>query len=824
MSSIRPYYRRRRRTTTVGQGVLATGSYVDLRSIRPPEFAAADPVRPLAAQFDDRAAAVIAAAVAVRDLDDDGKPKLRVKPPITWNTAGPYPVPEDGQPYFEQTRDVTEFKFDALGTLGRYQLRGKALAIAAYADFFAAPDVDLSKLLDDAILLADSGYCGTYGRRPTTDKQLALGDTTTADYDMGQTALVMLAYGYFDDLTPPAREHLIKRLLGEGIVHRLNKNLAYSSGPVPKHWWSAAEIGAINADIGETENHILMMLSNRYLTNQLLWQRTHMDHYDNRRNAAYGSPSCYELVLELLHRMVKGDFSEYNAKNYQEETRHALLNLHAYAYDHAVRLAAGMVLDYLAARMAVSSSDLRRMVPFRRRYEGGNAAHDADGFMSVPLLSTPGADPMGAYYAVQAGTTRSCVARPDAFRVEWGIIGGRQDLAQEALSEYRLPPVVHDLFANDRHRRFFQRLHRRPVPGESGGHRNADVTEINAASPSYLITAGGEPSDFAIDPRVFGFMLTDQTQQRGVAVTTSLIPTTGFGGSNELIDNARQVIQLGAFSDGITTYGRNYGVAPDFACGHQIRLPSWAKNPRQVGNFRFFDCSGGPERVGRSPGFLLAVLEINGFAALEALDTWLHPQVTIDAFQAKVLQHNANVQFPNHTPATWRTYGGSVVSFEIWTEMVGVRLEWGARVLSVQYGGANPQDAAGDAATPGPHLHNGGVLNSLGPAHVRIANPFQPGALLLDLRDKFHPRRTAEDGTIETAGAAELVWADFEWTGSSAGDACRPVKSRLAAAVAGAPGGSIRIVPSVSLDRTRIGIPGKGFRLEAPIGQVRIGG
>jgi hypothetical protein len=165
-----------------------------------------------------------------------------------------------------------------------------------------------------------------------------------------------------------------------------------------------------------------------------------------------------------------------------------------------------------------------------------------------------------------------------------------------------------------------------------------------------------------------------------------------------------------------------------------------------------------------------------------------------------------------------------VVSFEIWTEMVGVRLEWGARVLSVQYGGANPQDAAGDAATPGPHLHNGGVLNSLGPAHVRIANPFQPGALLLDLRDKFHPRRTAEDGTIETAGAAEQVWADFDWTGSSAGDACRPFKSPMAAAIAVAPGGSIRIVPSVSLDRTRIGIPGKGFRLEAPIGQVRIGG
>ena len=69
------------------------------------------------------------------------------------------------------------------------------------------------------------------------------------------------------------------------------------------------------------------------------------------------------------HNILRDDFSEYNAKPYQSESRFALLNLCTYAYEDEVRLAARMVLDYISAHIAVSSCDLRRLVPFRRRNE-----------------------------------------------------------------------------------------------------------------------------------------------------------------------------------------------------------------------------------------------------------------------------------------------------------------------------------------------------------------------------------------------------------------------------------------------------------------------
>jgi hypothetical protein len=106
-------------------------------------------------------------------------------------------------------------------------------------------------------------------------------------------------------------------------------------------------------DIGETENHIISMLSTRYLTNQLLYQREPNPDYDNRRNAN-GGPTCMSLVLSELRNILRDDFSEYNAKPYQEETRWPILNLATYAYDHEVRLAARMALDYVSAHIAAS--------------------------------------------------------------------------------------------------------------------------------------------------------------------------------------------------------------------------------------------------------------------------------------------------------------------------------------------------------------------------------------------------------------------------------------------------------------------------------------
>ena len=127
-----------------------------------------------------------------------------------------------------------------------------------------------------------------------------------------------------------------------------------------------------------------------------------------------------------------------------------------------------MVLDFISAHIAVSSNDLRA-VSFRRRNEGIKINQLPGGFMDVGLLgdSTTGADPMHGHFALLAGNTR---AYGKADRRPWldGPVAGARpwdwaipynfaaELILGAVSRYRLPPSVHDLFANDLHRRFLQ--------------------------------------------------------------------------------------------------------------------------------------------------------------------------------------------------------------------------------------------------------------------------------------------------------------------------------------------------------------------------------
>ena len=237
----------------------------------------------------------------------------------------------------------------------------------------------------------------------------------------------------------------------------------------------------------------------------------------------------------MLRNYLRDDFAEYNAKPYQEETRHALLNLCSYAYDTEVRLGSRVVLDYISAHIAISSNDLRRMVPFRRRNDMENKhtkqIEHEPGFMDINLLQdSHGAHLMAAHFALLTGNTRA-YQRSDGEGDRpwnWAITPNfGQELTLEALSRYRLPPSVHDLFINDLHRRFFQRIHRHPLE-EPGQQRNCENMEIYSGSPSYLVTAGGKPANYVI-PGLLGFGVDDSNI--GVAMPTSFMPT-GLSAAN----------------------------------------------------------------------------------------------------------------------------------------------------------------------------------------------------------------------------------------------------------------------------------------------------
>jgi hypothetical protein len=824
MSTWHPYFRRPRRTPGKPSGAfMSCGDHVDLSGVHLPAYPDGDAVPRSQASFDARAAAAIRAAVGIDGGDGNGP--VRIWPAVIWEqqpfdtgdgTAGVAMVPKE--PWF-LGRDLLEMKWYAGQAPTIYLPTAKCLPALAYADFF--PDrpgigLGLRSMVSAAVLAASPGWCGTFG--PGVDGTFDLiGGPSEGNYDMTEMHLVSMAYQFFDALSPEARERLITLLLARGRIHRPNRDDTFTSGLVPNDWARAGYISPLGAhkDLGETENHILMIATARYLTNQLLYQRDGRIEHDNRRNGVEGGPvdwpSSTSLLLSLLRNILRGDFSEYNAKSYQEETRWALLNLCSYAYDHEVRLAARMVLDYLSAHMAVSSNDLRRLLPFRRRNEGDYVAHDADGFMTVGLVEGQlKPDPMTAYFAMQAGNVR---AYRDSRPWGWSIPGDGTRLALEVLSAYRIPPSILDLFVNDAHRRYFQRLHRTPRD-EEGGNRNADNMEIFAGSPSYLITAGGEPSGYAIDPYFAGFVFGDQDQQLGVAVPTSFMPT-GLG------VNATELIQFGGFAAGSPFVG-NYGVAPDFACGHKMHLPPWVlSRADRIGRFLFVNLGG--DRPGTGPGFYLAILRTDGPGLLEALDTWLHPDVTYEGFVAGVLARNGSLDLVDDRDFEYTTANGNHIVGKVWEKDPVV--DWpsfGAVVHRIEFGGGDPTDSIGDARDVTDRLLSGTIMTSPGEAVVEIQNPALDRRVILDMSDPWHPRRTDEQGEVEQAGFGNEVWVDFDWVGPSEGDAFRPFARLGEAWNAMADGGEIRIVPSTSTDRSPIGARKRG-RVCAPVGGVILG-
>lgn len=818
--STHPYYRRYKPKPQDASLIDSDTAYIDLTNVHLPPYGDLNTVAEAVRLFDARSAAAVSAATGLQVHGVVVFPSELLEKKDYGDTAPEVVIP-----------------------------KAKCLASLAYPDFFPVvpkdlffPDIhadDLRRVVSDAILAANPGWCGTFG--PGVEPTDLLGDYYNGDYDMSQMHLLPIAYRYFDELFPAAREHLITQLLAAGRIHRVGLDDTLTHGGMPNDW-SQSGLG-LHIRIAETENHILTILTARYLTNQLLYQRDHDPVHDNRRNgAAQHGPHCTALLLTLLRDILRDDFSEYNAKNYQTQTRDALLNLCSYAYDHEVRLAARMVLDYVSARLAVSSNDLRRMVPFRRRNEGKNVKRDYYGSMEVGLLETTfGADPMAQHFAILAGNTRIYATR--AWHIKTDGTDGN-DAVMYALSDYRLPPSIHDLFVNDSHRRFFQRLHRVVQEDVEITGRNCDNHEINASSPSYLFTAGGRPDTYAIDPGPQEtFAPSDAAKQLGVAVTTSFMPTTRLDGGCGDPTQAIDLIQFSSFSDepGAAV---NYGVAPDFACGHILHLPAWCLNlirgPNAPnandhhGKFQFVDRGSN----GDGPGFYLAIYSAEGDIrndlvgncfAMEAFDTWLHPNVlTFEQFKQGVLELNGGLNLAINVEAQYTTQNGNRLRVLVWDHGENeFATSYGARIQSIEYGTGNPvvrdpEDSLGDAGTATDQFLRGTVMNSREEGVVEITNPFLGTKITLDMRDPKCPRRTSETGEVEEAGNNHEVWVNFGWKGPSEGDFFRPFNTITAAAAAVANGGVIKIVPGWTTEKPFFQ-SNKRIRLVAPIGNVTFG-
>ena len=165
------------------------------------------------------------------------------------------------------------------------------------------------------------------------------------DYDftaMAFTALLYLFGESPDLLYPKTRDHLLDNILTiEGSGFR--KNVGYMF-------------------LEDSENHILMTESSRYLKNQ--WLKNHGNKESKYDNSINGVAQKLKFFLEEIDTY---GFYEFNSAPYLGYTYCSLLNLYEFASGD-IRYLSGKLLDRLNWQYALSSYNFKHFPPNRRRF------------------------------------------------------------------------------------------------------------------------------------------------------------------------------------------------------------------------------------------------------------------------------------------------------------------------------------------------------------------------------------------------------------------------------------------------------------------------
>ncbi|MFP4029222.1 MAG: hypothetical protein ACLFWL_15655 [Candidatus Brocadiia bacterium] len=260
----------------------------------------------------------------------------------------------------------------------------------------------------------------------------------SGDYDFTEVTLTTILYRFGDRpkiLFPETRRHILNSLLlEEGGEPRLT---------VPK------SLGTVY----ETENHVLMTESSRFLKNQWMWDHGHKEpRYNNAENG------LFDWLTGYLNRIQVKGFYEFNSVPYQGYATQALLNLEAFAEADAVKGLARRILDQMTGHYALGSLQLRQVVPFRRQLR--RADSDSLTLNYVNAI-------MSVWAAPVDGPARK-------------IQKNRIHVFTAAIMDYR-PPKRTLRLVREKPDEYFLRI----------GHGKSASPEIFSGGPGYLISAGG---------------------------------------------------------------------------------------------------------------------------------------------------------------------------------------------------------------------------------------------------------------------------------------------------------------------------------------------
>ena len=319
---------------------------------------------------------------------------------------------------------------------------------------------------------------------------------TFGKYDFALKGLMTIAYRYRGQLSEEDVHFILTTLVPPQIAGGHPQSVEF------------VEVSFLNIDLPETENHLLMTESSRYLVNQLNREFSPGDgRFDNVGNG------LTNWLLGYLQTIARHDFMEVNARPYARLSMHAVLNLHDFADDPRVRTAAQNVLDYTMVKFAVSSSRGRRIAPYRRLQPRINQQDNRSNW----LYASSGEQVSGYFLACTGLTDERGAPAPFPASLDYtGLIG--------ATSSYRAPPAAYAIALTDvpaSLHRFYQgtrpRVLRSPDVAES-------ALEIYYRSPSFLISAGGMFLNSGYGNDEYGQPIKPAWRDTARAQATTLIP------------------------------------------------------------------------------------------------------------------------------------------------------------------------------------------------------------------------------------------------------------------------------------------------------------
>lgn len=255
-------------------------------------------------------------------------------------------------------------------------------------------------------------------------------------YDFTTIALTPLLF-LFDDkpelLYPETKKHLVENILTiEGAGFSRN---------VP---WLF---------IQDTENHILMAGSSRYLKNQWRWEHGNKSpEFDNKNNGVEAGLKNY------LNEIYTYGVYEFNSDPYLGYTYLSLLNLDAFATGEVKELAT-KILDMTNWQYALNSYKFKHFPPYRRSFKKDFRKEIVSDHHSVMLM-------------VWAGFYN------DSIKID--IPRGKSHALWPAILPYRPPDKIMEWTLNKPNPYFIKM-----------GHGYNSCPEICSGDKSYLLTAGG---------------------------------------------------------------------------------------------------------------------------------------------------------------------------------------------------------------------------------------------------------------------------------------------------------------------------------------------